>query len=309
MTPFSGPLLRLIAALLAVLGVGLLVLAGVQIWSRQPPPNAVSTAAPESLPIAPAPALPPGATLDALGRLTAWPGKAETRCPTQEATTAVILILGQSNAGNHAAIDSARATDARVFNWSQGQCYLAAPPLLGATGQAGEPWTLLADQLLASQKFTAVVITPISVQGSPISRWVPGGDIDQHLVQDVRALQSLYRTTHVVWLQGEADFAAGTTEERYRTGLLSVVKTLRSVGVRAPVYISRASRCATRPMWHAENPVALAQNAVVNPTEQIFSGVNVDQLLTANDRFDGCHLSAQGLHKLAEAWTLLWTQR
>lgn len=299
--------LRWIAIFLAILGLGLLVLAGVQIWSQRPLDAPTAATGPLQLP--PPPNLPPDAAQDPLGRLTAWPGKTETPCPAQEAGTAVILILGQSNAGNHAALEGARATQPRVFNWSQGQCYLAASPLLGATGQAGEPWTLLADQLLASQQFTAVVIAPIAVQGSPISRWVPGGDIDQYLVQDVRALQSLYRTTHVVWLQGEADFAAGTSEERYRSSLLSVVKTLHSVGVRAPFYVSTATRCTPHPVWRAENPVALAQNAVVNSNDQILSGVNMDQLLAADDRFDGCHLSAQGLRKVADAWSLRWTQQ
>ncbi len=302
--PVPASLLRVIAAVLIILGLGLLTTAGVQVVRRLSPPEPppVPTALPP-----PMPPLPAGAEVDTLGRLTAWPGKTSVPCPAQTPGTAVILVLGQSNAGNHGEVAAAREPQPQVLNWHQGHCSMAASPLLGATGQGGEPWTLLADQLIqAHSGIDNVIIAPIVVAASGISRWVPGGDIDQQLLQDVRALQSTYRTTHVIWLQGETDFAAGTPQERYRSSLLSVIKTLRSVGVRAPVFVSVATRCGAQAPWRADNEVAQAQTAVVNPDEHILPGVYLDQVLGSGDRFDGCHLSAQGLRTLSSAWARLW---
>ncbi len=299
MRPVPQTLLRCLIFLLVALGLGLLALNILQGFKHEP---ALATATPTAQPSPPSrPPLPTGAALDPLGRLTQWPGKTQAPCPPQDPKTAVILILGQTNAGNHAALGTPRAPQADVINWSQSRCYLASAPLLGATGQASEPWTQMADQLLASEQFDAVILAPIVILNSSISRWVPGGDIDQYLVQDVRALQNQYRTTHVVWLQGESDFIAGTPEEDYRTSLLSVVKTLRSVGVRAPIYISTATRCDTP--WKADNSVAMAQTAVLNADNHIVSGVNMDQLLADDDRVEACRLSAKGAHTTATAWS------
>lgn len=305
--PLPSPLLRVIAVLLIVLGLGLLVTAGVQVARKLSPPE------PPPVPTAPPPPTPPmpaGAEVDSLGRLTAWPRKTDVPCPPQSPSTAVILVLGQSNAGNHGESLAERpAPSGKVLNWHQGRCSVAASPLLGATGQGGEPWSLLAEKLVtANRGIDTVVIAPIAVMGSGIARWVPGGDIDQVLVQDVRALQSIYRTTHVLWVQGETDFAAGTPQDRYRTGLLSVIKTLRSLGVRAPVFVSVATRCSLQRPWHADNEIAQAQAAVTSPPDQVLPGVNMDAVLGGADRFDGCHLSTQGLQTLVDAWTQLWAQ-
>src|SRR6476660_5888397 len=42
---------------------------------------------------------------DSLGRLTFYPEKTQVDCPVQEKDTGVLLVLGQSNAANHAQRD------------------------------------------------------------------------------------------------------------------------------------------------------------------------------------------------------------
>lgn len=298
--------LRWLAAALVLLGATLLAWAGFQIVQRWMSNDALAQPA-----VGPAvsPLLPPGAEADALGRLTAWPGKQRVPCPEQTPDTVVILVLGQSNAGNHGQTLTVREPRPEVLNWQAGSCTLAGSPLLGATGQGGEPWTLLADHLVQGQQAKQVVIAPLAVTGSGISRWVPGGDIDQQLVREVRLLQSLYRTTHVVWVQGETDFGEIQSEERYRSSLLSVVKTLRSLGVRAPVHVSVATRCNNRVPWTADNGIARAQASIVSVPDHILRGVNMDELLGATDRYDGCHLNTQGLNAVALAWAQLLTLR
>src|ERR1700712_3989696 len=68
---------------------------------------------------------------DKFGRLLVFPGKTEVPCPAPDATTAVYLVSGQSNAANYQGQKYA-AQDDRVLNFSEGRCYGAASPLLGA---------------------------------------------------------------------------------------------------------------------------------------------------------------------------------
>ena len=62
---------------------------------------------------------------------------------------AVFLIIGQSNGANHG--ETRHSCKEAVFNFNpfDGGCYRASDPLLGATGDLGSPWCLLADALIA----------------------------------------------------------------------------------------------------------------------------------------------------------------
>ena len=79
---------------------------------------------------------------DQFGRLLRYPGKTEIACPSQDHMTAVLLVIGQSNAANYQG-QRHQSGDDRVINFSAGHCYRAASPLLGADGELGETWTLL----------------------------------------------------------------------------------------------------------------------------------------------------------------------
>ena len=92
--------------------------------------------------------------VDRAGRLLDYPGKVETQCPEQAPGTAVILIAGQSNAANSGAARHMTRYPDRVLNFVAGRCFVAASPLLGSNGSAGELWTLLADKLIDSAPST-----------------------------------------------------------------------------------------------------------------------------------------------------------
>ena len=76
-------------------------------------------------------------SFDAMGRLIAFPAKTKVDCPTQTADTAVLLVIGQSNAANHAEQRITTRFPGRALNYFEGNCYDAASPLLGATGGPG----------------------------------------------------------------------------------------------------------------------------------------------------------------------------
>jgi hypothetical protein len=248
-------------------------------------------------------------TFDKAGRLASDDRKKAIACPQQTARTAVLLLVGQSNAGNHAGQRFHSEHGDRVVNFFGGQCYVAGSPLLGSDGNSGEYWTQLGNLLLDRGSFDLVVLTPVAISGSEVSRWVPGGDLNGTMIDTASQLQQRgYLVTHVLWVQGEIDYTKGTSEKDYRDRFRALVKSLRSNGIEAPVYIGVATKClgasnrGTR-LHSVDNPVARAQLALPDPAANLIGGVNSDALLGDLDRYDDCHFSSSGEQKVARAWT------
>jgi hypothetical protein len=247
-------------------------------------------------------------TVDRAGRLASGDEKKAVACPQLTDRTAVLLLLGQSNAGNHAGQRFRSKHAEMVVNFFDGRCYVAASPLLGSDGTSGEYWTQLGNLLLDRGSFDRIVLAPVAVTGSEVSRWAPGGDLNGIMIDTASQLQRRgYRVTHVLWVQGEIDYVKGTNEKDYRDRFLSLVSSLRSHGVAAPVYVAIATKClgasngGTR-FHSADNPVARAQLALPDPGANLRSGVNSDALLGDLDRYDDCHFSSSGEQKIARAW-------
>jgi hypothetical protein len=262
------------------------------------------------------PTAPDRYTFDQAGRLESDDQKKAVACPQQTDRTAVLLLIGQSNAGNHAGQRFRSEHGDAVVNFFDGQCYVAASPLLGSDGISGEYWTQLGNLLLDRGSFDRVVLAPTAISGSEVSRWAPGGDLNGAMIDTVGELQQRgYRVTHVLWVQGEADYVEGTNEKDYRDRFASLVNSLRSHGVAAPVYVAVATKCLGKSnggtRFHSvDNPVARAQLALPDPGANLRSGVNSDALLGDWDRYDDCHFSASGEQKAAKAWAdLLSTAR
>src|SRR3982751_1954702 len=220
-------------------------------------------------------------TVDPTGRLASDDQKKAVACPQQTDRTAVLLLMGQSNAGNHAGQRFRSEHGGAVLNFFDGQCYVAASPLLGSDGTSGEYWTELGNLLLDRGSFDRVILAPAAISGSEVSRWAQGGDLNGVMMETVSQLQRRgYRVTHVLWVQGEIDYVKGTNEKDYRDRVLSLVSSLRSHRVAAPVYVVVATKClgvvsngGTR-FHSAENPVARAQLALRDPGANLTSGVN-----------------------------------
>jgi hypothetical protein len=247
-------------------------------------------------------------TFDKTGRLVSDDRKKAITCPQQTDRTAVLLLIGQSNAGNHAGQRFRSEHGEMVINFFGGQCYVAASPLLGSDGISGEYWTQLGNLLLDRGSFDRVVLAPAAITGSEVSRWAPGGDLNRAMIDTVSQLQRRdYRVTHVLWVQGEIDYVKGTNEKDYRDRFVSLVSSLRSHGVAAPVYVAIATKCLGKSnggtRFHtADNPVARAQLALPDAGANLRSGVNSDALLGDWDRYDDCHFGFSGQDKVVRAW-------
>jgi hypothetical protein len=71
------------------------------------------------------PAAPDRYTFDQAGRLESDDQKKAVACPQQTDRTAVLLLIGQSNAGNHAGQRYRSEHGDTVVNFFDGQCYVA----------------------------------------------------------------------------------------------------------------------------------------------------------------------------------------
>jgi hypothetical protein len=235
---------------------------------------------------------------DSHGRLVFYPGKTEKPCPTQTARTAVILAIGQSNVANHAAARVATRHPAAVINYFDGKCYVAASPLLGASGDGGEFLTLLADRLVEDDVYGNVVIVASGLGGMPIALWQRDGRLNDMLIRTLKDLAPGYRVTQVIWQQGESDFLEATPAADYVASFRSLVDVLSENGVDAPLFIAVSTRCGP---WTADNPIAAAQRSVVDD-KRVFLGVDTDSLLAREDRYDDCHFSESGQRKAAAGY-------
>lgn len=235
-------------------------------------------------------------------RLTSFPDKKEIPCPAQTGKTMVLLLIGQSNTGNHAGQRYESDYGEKVINYFDNKCYVARSPLLGTSGEAGESWTLLGNKLINAGSVDRVILIPAGVGGSSISQWKKGGDLNGMLMSVLNDAKLHYQITQILWHQGETDFNFGTSEQDYKDMFYSLVDTVRGRGIEAPIYPSVATKCGINPKWSLNNQVAVAQKSLKNKEKMIFDGVNTDSMLGFLDRQEDCHFSATGQEKFANAW-------
>lgn len=208
----------------------------------------------------------------------------------------VALTFGQSNAANHG--ETPHTPGPGVLNFYLGKLYAARDPLLGATGGRGSVWTRFGDLVVAAGRYDAVVIAPIGVGSSDISRWAPGGDLHPRLIYTLRDLKAAgLPPTHLLWHQGEGD--RWTTAEAYRARFLAMLAAVRREGIAAPVHVA----VATRYPGGTTPAVQEAQRGLVDPAAGILAGPDTDAL---GDEFrnqrDPDHFNDAGLRRAAELW-------
>jgi hypothetical protein len=132
------------------------------------------------------------------------PARIERPCATPSAKTAVIVVHGQSNAGN---FGSARYTSREAvdnFDPFTGRCFAAADPLLGADGKGGSFATRLGDILIQAGRYDRVVVVPLAVGGISLSVLnTEGADWITNAITKMNAAG--LTPTHFLFQHGESD--------------------------------------------------------------------------------------------------------
>lgn len=207
----------------------------------------------------------------------------------------VLLVLGQSNAGNHGQVDGRRR---HVPVFADGQCWLASDPLPGATGTGASVWTRLVPALSEALGGRPVVVAVLAVDATTSFDWAAEGELARLLDQRLFELDRAgLRIQSVLWQQGEADARYGTSMDAYVHNLQRVFARVRKRLPDAPIFVARSTRCRSEP-----NPrVRDAQADVVRTMPHLQFGPDLD-LLGADLRHDGCHFSSAGLEAASLQW-------
>lgn len=219
----------------------------------------------------------------------------------ERSRTAVIVILGQSNAANHGAGRYAAKHRVDNFNIYDGKCYHAEDPLLGASGDGGNFATRLGDKLIEDGLFDRVILAPIGMGGTTVEQWADEGMFNRRIPVVIRRLYDAGLTADfILWHQGEGNPGMGDRGGRqYRKNLLEVVQTFRRYGVDAPFFVALATLCGG-PHQNAEN-IRAGQSGAVDPSARIYQGPDTD-IIGTEHRWDKCHFDETGLGLAATLW-------
>lgn len=204
-----------------------------------------------------------------------------------------VLILGQSNAGNHGEIG--RFSDGNTVSVvNHGKCFLASDPLPGATGRGGSIWSRLPVFLYPKR----IAISLLAVESTTVNQWVAPGYLSWELKHELEALKRIgVAVDLVIWQQGEADAREGTTSAAYREDFLKLRSALRASGVEAPVMVALSTRCK----GYSGTAVRQALSDLANEENDVWMGPDTDKLL-GDARIDACHFSIKGLDEAAKLW-------
>jgi hypothetical protein len=225
-------------------------------------------------------------------------GREAVSCWSIEPDAAVILAMGQSNAGNYGETRYRPVQPVINFNWADGKCYRAEDPLLGSTGDRGSVWTRLGDALVESGRFRQVVIVPIGVGGSSVRDWAGPHGPAQRAVQAQEALARVgLHVTYVLWHQGEADYEMH--KDVYSRLFERMTEYIRSHGISAPVFVATATVCNNT----GAAQIREAQRELPYKLANVYAGPDTDALDSIYDRRDNlCHFSDRGLALHARMW-------
>jgi hypothetical protein len=232
----------------------------------------------------------------------------------------VLLVLGQSNAGNHGEIAGTAGPVTTVTAHASGQatCHRSWDPLPGGTGGGHSVWARLPSALVQAGLTRPLVLGVLGVDASSIEDWT---DASGPLPPRLRALAVQMRAEGlapqwVLWQHGESNARAGTRSEVYAQRLGMLAAQLTDAGVDAPILLAQSTLCRSAPSVAIRAAMQQVVQASTAPASTSASGrvavpprlprfvlgPDTDALSDAQYRRDACHFSTAGLSAAAKQW-------
>lgn len=239
----------------------------------------------------------PASQYNAYTQLVSYPGKREIARPTITPRTMVAFVFGQSNSANHGS-EKFRATSTAVVNFWDGKYFAAEDPLLGASGDGGGPWTLMANKLIEARTFDGVILIAAGVAATSAQEWTTGGRLNGMLEQRLAETRAAGLTvTHFLWHQGESDNSASRAAA-YDAAMLPIIALTKRYFPQSKFFVAQATLCGP-----GASPFIELQKIQLGLTRLpgVYAGPNTDEIGPA-DRSDSCHLNGRGLEKHAAGW-------
>ena len=142
------------------------------------------------------------------------------------------LLIGQSNMAGRGALDTEkRLSRLRVLKFSSRNAWAPGieplhtdKPAVAGAGLGMSFARAMAD----ANKDVTVGVIPCAVGGTPLERWMKGGDLYQQALERARLAMKDGTLKGILWHQGEGDSAAEATARSYGQRLAQMIKDLRA---------------------------------------------------------------------------------
>ncbi len=143
------------------------------------------------------------------------------------------LLMGQSNMAGRGVLDStASADNPRIRSLDpEGHWVAARDPLhmkVGRTEPGVGPGMSFAQAMLKVNPDVTIGLIPCAVGGSPLSRWVKGGDLYEQAVARAKVASADGVLGGVLWHQGETDSDKLPLADTYESRLVRMIADLRA---------------------------------------------------------------------------------
>lgn len=146
----------------------------------------------------------------------------------------IYLLMGQSNmAGRDTRELGEQKDEPRILALDpEGQWLVARDPIHPKAGRTepgiGPGIPFAAEMLKSAPGDVTIGLVPCAVGGTPLRRWVKGGDLYEQAVKRAKAAAKDGVIKGVLWHQGETDSVKQADAESYGTRLAKMIQDLRS---------------------------------------------------------------------------------
>ena len=244
-----------------------------------------------------------GVLVKAIEMLRDWAKNYQAAPVKKEEGNKVLFTFGQSNSANHG--QGLYKPHNKVLNYFEGRTYPSQDPLIGATGEGGSVWNILADKMIDAKMASSVTLIPIGVGGVEISAWAEGGFLNGKLIETIEQMKKQgIEPDYILWHQGESDNIANTSTEDYIRMFENIREAFRSRGINAPIVVAVASyhpNCLEEDKG-CSREIREAQMQLAKKYKDIYLGPDTDKLDKAYQRADGVHFSSLGQQEHADGW-------
>lgn len=142
------------------------------------------------------------------------------------------LLIGQSNMAGRGVIDGEHVVSrARLLKFSPRNAWAPGVDPLHADKPAAAGvglGTSFARVMADKNKHVTVGLIPCAVGGTPLERWVKGGDLYEQALVRARLAMKDGRLKGILWHQGESDSGSEETARSYAARLAQMVADLRA---------------------------------------------------------------------------------
>jgi hypothetical protein len=155
----------------------------------------------------------------------------EVKLPSHEKLH-LYLLMGQSNMAGRGEITHEDETpDPRVLCFTLGNSWENAIEPITRDRKSGlgvGPGLAFGKRMAASNKDVVIGLIPCAVGGTPLKRWVRGGDLYSNTVYRARLAMKEGTLKGVLWHQGESDSGTKTNADSYGERLGQMIQDLRA---------------------------------------------------------------------------------